>query len=163
METQQQFFETSGYRVLNAIRRIIRAVDIHSRKLNSEFNITAPQMICLYALDREDGITLSQLSKAVSLGSSTLTGILDRLELKGLAVRRRSSFDRRKILLHITEEGRQMVQKAPSPLQARLSSTLSTLSEMEQHTIARSLEHVVALMEADTIDALPTYLSSADI
>ena len=71
-EASDEFFETRGLRVLKAIRRIIRAVDIHSRKLNNEFNITAPQMICLYALDKGGQMTQSELSKLVSMGISTV-------------------------------------------------------------------------------------------
>ena len=112
-DKEQEIFDTCGFRILSAIRRIIRAVDIHSRKLNSEFNITTPQMICLYELMRNNGITLSELTKAVSLNISTVNGIVDRLEMKGLLTRQRSAVDRRKVLLHITDDGKRITRKAP--------------------------------------------------
>ncbi|MEA3428267.1 MAG: hypothetical protein U9Q84_03390, partial [Thermodesulfobacteriota bacterium] len=69
---QDDFFETLEFRILRSLRRIIRAVDIHSRKLNIEFKITAPQKICLYWLARQGRMTLSELAKKVSLGVSTV-------------------------------------------------------------------------------------------
>ena len=163
MKQEPEFFETCGYRILSAIRRIIRAVDIHSRKLNSEFNITTPQMICLYELLRNDGITLSELAKAVGLNISTVNGIIDRLESKELLTRQRSSKDRRKVLLHITDGGRRITRKAPSLLQEKLSNELLKLPELEQVTIAMSLERVVGLMEAQHLDSSPNLLSDGEI
>lgn len=165
METAQEpeFFESCGFRILSAIRRIIRAVDIHSRKLHNEFDITTPQMICIYELSRNDGITLSQLSKAVNIGISTVNGIVDRLELKGLLTRHRSQQDRRKVLLHLTEAGRKVTRKAPSLIQDKLSNALQNLPELEQVTIAMSLERVVALMEAEHLDTSPNLVPNGDM
>jgi DNA-binding MarR family transcriptional regulator len=162
-EQEPEFFESCGFRILSAIRRIIRAVDIHSRKLHCEFNITTPQMICIYELKRSDGITLSELSKAVNLGASTVNGIVDRLESKNLLKRHRSTKDRRKVLLHLTDKGRQITQKAPSLLQDRLADALQKLPKLEQVTIAMSLERVVALMEVQHLETSPNLLSNGDI
>ncbi len=146
---QDNFFETFGLRIFRALRRIIRAVDIHSRKLNSEFKITAPQMICLYSLARQDKMTLSELAKEVSLGVSTVNGIVDRLEEKELLTRNRSKEDRRKVLLEPTDAGRELTIAAPSLLQNRFSDRLKNLPELEQAAIALSLERIVQLMEAE--------------
>jgi DNA-binding MarR family transcriptional regulator len=163
IHNEPDFFDTCGFRILSAIRRIIRAVDIHSRKLHSEFAITTPQMICIYELMRNDGITLSQLSKAVNIGNSTVNGIVDRLELKGLLTRQRSLKDRRKVLLHLTEAGRDITRQAPSLLQDKLSDALQNLPELEQVTIAMSLERVVALMEAEHLDTSPNLVPNGEI
>jgi DNA-binding MarR family transcriptional regulator len=165
MKTEQEpeFSKSCDFRILSAIRRIIRAVDIHSRKLHNEFDITTPQMICVYELSRNDGITLSQLSKAVNIGISTVNGIVDRLEMKGLLKRRRSQQDRRKVQLHLTESGRRITRQAPSLLQDKLSSALKNLPELEQVTIAMSLERVVALMEAEHLATSPNLVSNGEI
>lgn len=157
------FFETYGIRILKSLRRIIRAVSIHSKKLDSEFNITAPQMICLYSLSSRDGITLSDLSLDVSLGQSTVNGIVDRLETKKLVKRERSFTDRRKVHLHITEAGRDIVKSAPSLLQERFTNSLMGLQELEQAAIALSLERVVTLMEAENLDASPNLVPNSQL
>lgn len=157
------FFEKYGIRILQAMRRIIRAVDIYSRKLNSEFKVTTPQMICMYSLLREGDMTLSQLAAHVNLGTSTVNGIVDRLENKKLVVRERSLEDRRKVYVKITQAGRALIEKAPSLLQDSFAESLQILPELEQAAIALSLERVVELMEAQHIDASPNLISNGQL
>jgi len=143
------------YRILSALRRVIRAVDIYSRKLNIELGITTPQLLCLHALTKSESMTLTDLAKAVNLGVSTVNGIIDRLEAKQYLTRKRSSGDRRKVSLEISLTGKEIVLKAPSLLQDKLSKSISKLPESEQMTITESLELVVELMEFEKVDASP--------
>ena len=46
-----------GLRILRAMRRIIRSVDLHSRELYQRFQITTPQMVCLSVVSVSKGIT----------------------------------------------------------------------------------------------------------
>ena len=160
---ENEFFEKYGFQILKSLRRIIRAVDIHSRKLLSEYKMTSPQMICLYTLGKQEGMTQSELAKEVDLGPSTITGIVDRLEAKGYVVRTRSSTDRRRITLQLTDSGRMLVESAPSLLQDQLTTSLMNLPELEQATIALSLERVVELMNAEHLDASRNLLPSAQV
>ncbi len=157
------FFETYGIRVLRTLRQIIRAVDIHSRKLNQAFRITAPQLICLYCLEREGAMTLSQLAEKVSLATSTTNGIVDRLEAKGLLTRTRSRQDRRKVDLVLTDAGRKLTHAAPALLQDSFSKALRQLPELEQAAIALSLERVVELMGVADLDTSPNLVPSSHL
>ena len=151
-----------GLRILRAMRRIIRSVDLHSRELYSRFQITTPQMVCLLAVSAGEGMTLSKLAKAVSLCASTVTGIADRLESRGLVRRRRDAYDRRKITLEITEAGRRLIAAAPPLLQDKFSVRLKALPELEQVTIAMSLERIVDMMEAGDLTASPHLMISTE-
>lgn len=162
-EKPDKFFETYGLRVLKALRRIIRAVDIHSRKLNNDFQITAPQMICLYSLVNDGEMTQSKLSKQVSMGISTINGVIDRLEKKGLVIRQRDTQDRRKVFITVTESGKEVTKSAPSLLQERFSDALRNLPELEQAAIALSLERVVELMEAEHLETSPNLVPNSQI
>ncbi|MDF3031775.1 MAG: Transcriptional regulator, MarR family [Moraxellaceae bacterium] len=140
-------------RVLRSIRRIIRAVDRHSKMLQHAQDLTSPQLVCLLALVRQGPLTLKSLSQAIDLSPSTTVGVVDRLEAKGLAERHRSGTDRRQVQVSATAAGTQAAERAPSPLQNRLVEGFRALPEPEQIVLARSLERVVALMGADDIDA----------
>lgn len=157
------FFETYGIRVLRSMRQIIRAVDIHSRKLNSEFKITAPQLLCLYSLVKEGSVTLSRLAKSVNLSVSTVNGVVDRLENKGLLTRQRDNIDRRRVYISITGSGKEITRSAPMLLQDKFSEALRRLPELEQVAIALSLERVVELMGAHHLAASPNLLPHAQI
>jgi len=142
-------------RVLSAIRRIIRCVGIYSKELTTKAHITAPQLVCLVTLVEKGPMTATTISREVFLSPSTIVGILDRLEEKGLVKRERATKDRRVVTVTATEEGQKLAQSAPSPLQQKLTDSLMALPLNEQVDIARSLERVVNLMEAQHIDAAP--------
>ena len=62
----------------------------------------------LFALWNQDGISIQELSKMTSLGKSTLTSMLDRLEDTGHLVRVPSKEDRRKIIVKLTEKDKKL-------------------------------------------------------
>lgn len=142
-------------RVLRAIRRIIRCVDMYSKQLESQSHITAPQLVCLLAVVNGGPMTATALAKEVHLSPSTVVGILDRLEEKGLVTRSRGVEDRRVVRVSATERGAALAAQAPSPLQERLAQGLNRLPELEQAAIALALERIVQLMEAQHIDSAP--------
>lgn len=138
-------------RVLNALRRIVHAVDLHSRKLVQQCSVTAPQLVCLQTLAEEGSLTLRGLAEKVHVNPSTLVGILDRLERKGLMERRRDRQDRRSVSLTLTEQGLGFVRQSPSPLQGALMVKLKGMGREEQERLAGALEEVVDLMEAQEV------------
>lgn len=148
--------------VLQSLRRIIRAVSLYSHQLAATYKITAPQLVCLLTIVNEGSINLSTLSKRVFLSASTVVGILDRLEEKGLITRRRDHRDRRLINVQATSSGKELVAQAPSPLPTALANALTQLPELEQATIALSLERVVNLMEEKYIEVTTTESSLTD-
>lgn len=149
-------------RMLRAIRRVIRAVDMHSKMLQQAQDITAPQLVCLMSLVSKGPLTIKALSQAIDLSPSTTVGVVDRLEAKGLATRTRSEADRRQVLVSVTVAGEAAARRAPFPLQNRLVERYRELPELEQATLALALERVVALMGAGEIDA-SAILDSAPI
>lgn len=142
-------------RILRSLRRIIRSVELYSKQLTSTNQITAPQLVCLLAVVDHGPLTATAISREVHLSASTVVGILDRLEEKGLVVRARAHDDRRVVQVSATPRGADLARRAPSPLQQTLANALNALPELEQATIALSLERIVALMEAQEIDAAP--------
>jgi DNA-binding MarR family transcriptional regulator len=141
--------------VLQALRRIIRAVDLHSRKLWKSHRITGPQLVCLLAIQELQPVIASAVARHVHLSPSTLVGILDRLQARGLVARRRDTRDRRLVFLSLTDTGSQLLRDAPSPLQDRLAEALRYLDPSEQGMIAASLERIVELMAVGKVDAAP--------
>jgi DNA-binding MarR family transcriptional regulator len=141
--------------VLQSLRRIARAIDIHSRKLRTQYKLTTPQLVCLLATTEGEPLTATQIARQVHLSPSTVVGILDRLEAKGLIRRERDVRDRRMVNVWVTEDGRRLAEQAPTPLQDGLAEGLSDLPEPEQEEIARSLTRIVDMMEAGHISGVP--------
>lgn len=141
--------------VLRSLRRIFHAVDAHSRRLARIHGLTEPQAICLNAVNRAGQLNPGQLARTVSLSPPTVTGILDRLERRGLIKRERTARDKRQVVVCLTGDGREILENSPPPLQERFTKRLMGLPVSRQRRIARSLDDVVRLMEAEHIDAAP--------
>ena len=148
--------------ILRSLRKITRAIDLYSKKLARECKLTGPQLVCLRQINNNQTIAPGELAKEVSLSQATITGILDRLAARNLINRERSQTDRRKLIISLTAEGKELVSKVPSPLQERFSAKLSELPEENQLIIKIILQQIVSMMDAEKIDAAPV-LTSGEI
>jgi DNA-binding MarR family transcriptional regulator len=95
------------------------------------------------------------LARSLSLSPPTVTGILDRLESRGLVKRVRQVDDKRTVTVSLTEAGRRLLEQAPPPLQLSFLVKLRALPEAEQAAIAATLKRLVSMMAAEEIDAAP--------
>lgn len=142
-------------RILNAIRRVIRAVDIDSRRLAARHRVTSPQLMCLLALVERDARPAVEIARRIHVSPSTLVGVLDRLEAKGLVRRQRNTEDRREVFVTATRAGRTLAAKTPFPLQYSLSRVLHQLTAGERNDLAGWMERLVDLMGVNQLDDGP--------
>ncbi len=145
--------------VLIALRRIIRATDLHSRALGKETGLTTPQLVVLRAIRDLDSPTVTAIARSVSLSQATVTTILNRLEARGLLRRQRSEIDRRAVNVRLTAAGSALWEEAPELLQHSFTRRFKQLASWEQHTIVAALERVAAMMDAEELDAAPMLAS----
>ena len=110
--------------VLIALRRLIRATDLHSRYLVKTTGITTPQLLLLQSIKQNGEVSIRELALEISLSQATVTSILDRLEIKKLVVRKRSTKDKRIVHAQLTEAGRKIIAKSPPPLQDNFNKTI---------------------------------------
>lgn len=141
--------------ILRALRRVSRAIDLHSRKLASDHHLTAPQLVCLRQVAVAGPMPAGKVASEVSLSNATVTGILTRLEGQELISREKDAVDRRRVLVSLTAKGRELVERAPFPLQERFLRELEALPAANRLIIATVLEQVVDMMAAESIDASP--------
>lgn len=139
--------------VLLAVRRIVQAVDIHSRRLMQGTGLSVPQLLVLQALAAEpdDPPGTKDLATRLNLTQGTVSSILERLERKALLRRDRSGQDKRRVQIRLTEQGRQMLADAPGPLQQHFVEQFGALPDWERSQLLSSLQRVAALMHADAM------------
>ncbi len=143
--------------VLIALRRVIRATDLHSKHLAKTTGLTAPQILLLQTIrdHDKDSLTIGEIAAQMSLSQATVTTILDRLEKRELVYRERSNEDKRKVHARLTEIGRSTLARAPMPLQDQLTNQFNQLEAWEQSMIISSLQRIAHMMDAQDIDASP--------
>ncbi len=143
------------YNVLIAIRKIIQSIAMNSRSLVKRVGLTGPQLMVLQEVAYAGEVSVGEVAKAISLSQGTVTGILERMEKKGLVTRRRSNFDRRRVLVQTTTAGGQLLESAPPLMQEAFVERFNGLQDWEQTMILTSLQRLVTIMDARAIEAAP--------
>jgi len=132
-------------RDLSGIRRALR------KPLEAEVSkgdLTVPQRAAMAVIVRHQGISLKDLSREVSLAHSTVSGIVDRLEKRGMLVRRQDPADGRITRIHPSEEVEAFVRdRIPVLSQGPLERALQRANEKERTAIAKSLQRLRELLE----------------
>ena len=141
--------------VLVALRRVIRATDLHSKHLAKTTGLTAPQILLLQTIRDKGEVTIGELANDMSLSQATVTTIIDRMEKRNLVYRERSTTDKRKVHAYLTDDALEVLKEAPIPLQDHFARQFGDLQEWEQSMIISSLQRVAQMMDAQHIDASP--------
>lgn len=101
--------------------------------------VTLGQAGVLFILQRDDGRTMTELSKALAVKNATLTGLIDRLERSALIMRKASKSDRRSIRIYITPAGSEECERA-KPVISRINEQIkSGFSQKELEVFKRVL------------------------
>jgi DNA-binding MarR family transcriptional regulator len=147
--------DTSELRaVLKAIRRIARAIDVHSRRIDRDVGLTLPQLVVLTCIRDLGEVTGRAISAEADLSPATVVGILDKLEAKGLIERYRSKIDRRIMHTRLMEKGTAMLAAAPPPLGVAFENAYRRLPAPERAAIVQALGRLADLTLPDMEDAI---------
>jgi len=138
--------------IIYAIRRLMQAGEHYTKELNKVYNVSAAQINCLIALRENGPLSPSQIAWHVMVNSSTVTGIIDRLEKKGLVQRLRVSHDRRVITVELTKNGKILAENAPPPIQHKIIDGLNKLSPNEIDHIALTLKRLIDMLDVQDLD-----------
>jgi len=144
--------------LLVSLRQVIRAIDIHSKKLSKQSGLTGPQLMVMRKISQLDGPMAKQVAQEINLSPATITSIIDRLENRGLVKRQRSQLDKRKVELYLSEAGELLLQDAPEPLQEHFIKRYQALKTWEQTQLLCSVERIALMMDAEELDAAPVLM-----
>ncbi|HHH9290265.1 TPA: MarR family winged helix-turn-helix transcriptional regulator [Pseudomonas aeruginosa] len=142
VESNKTAADTYSLAIFRAIRRLQQAAEIHSKRLSRYGGLTPLQLLILHVLAVEGELTATQLAKLVSLSQASLSGVLDRLEGRGLLYRRRDEQDRRKSWLHLDPAGHEALAEY-------VIERFAALPEWERHGL------LAALLRAADLFGLP--------
>ena len=143
--------------IVVALRRISQAIDVWSRCLWQDYGLTSPQLATLREIMAGTNVTPGTLATVLHLSQPTVTGILGRLERRGLIRRERSQSDRRSILAIVTDEGRVLATKAPPLLRDRFRHELAILAGDRQGEILTVLQQVATMLQAPEVEEAPFF------
>ena len=140
--------------ILIKIRKIARSINLESKKVQKEYGVSIPQILCLDFLSYSEGYqsTQGEIKKFLNLNSSTTSGIINRLESKGLIARLPKSGDKRVVKIVLTSKGSILLKKIPPLLQDQLTKKLQTQDSDTLVKLQNSLDLLIDLLEIDQED-----------
>lgn len=150
--------------ILIKIRKIVRSIDIESKKIQKEYGVSIPQVLCLSFLRESPNYqaTQSEIRKFVNLNSSTVSGIINRLEKKGYLARLPKVGDKRVANIVLTSSGDELLNIIPPLLHEQLSERLKKLDESKLIEVEQGLDTLVSLLDIEQIEASPIIMLKVD-
>jgi DNA-binding MarR family transcriptional regulator len=115
----------------------------HLPSSGAEFDLSPVQCHVLHFIEPERPVSMGRLAETLACDASNVTGLVDRLESRGLVVRRPSKDDRRVKVLHLTPAGARMREQLLRRVTER-ALPLSRLSVEDQRRLVKILEALVA-------------------
>ncbi|MEX2369778.1 MAG: MarR family transcriptional regulator [Bacteroidales bacterium] len=155
--------------ILIKVRKIVRSINLESKKIQKEYGVSIPQVLCLHFLHNSPNFQATQgdIRKFLNLNSSTASGIIQRLEKKGFVARLPKSGDKRVVNITLTSDGEEHLSKIPSLLHEQLSEKLQELHKDKLLLLEQGLDTLVTLLNLQEVEASPvltveSHLDGAD-
>lgn len=122
-----------------------RELTRHYKPFLDPLGLTYPQYVTMMVLWEHDGLKVGELGCRLRLDSATLTPLLKRLESRGYVTRQRSAVDERAVIVSLTDEGRELRERALS-VPPCIAGCLS-ISPEEAMQLKALLEKLIATMQ----------------
>jgi DNA-binding MarR family transcriptional regulator len=135
--------------ILISIRQIMRSINQESKRIDKDYGVSIPQILCLNYLKRSPNFqsTQNELRIFLNLNGSSMHGLVDRLEKKGLIARLPKSGDRRKVQISLTAKGDKLTGTIPPTLLDRLAKNLELQDEETLAGLKHNIHLLIQLME----------------
>jgi len=125
------------------VERLVREVALIMRQRGrqhlSSFDLTPPQFDALVELVRGGEMTMGELCNQLSLASSTVTDLIDRMERSGFVQRVRDTTDRRVVRLQVQQRGSDIIEGVLRTRASYLESVLRQMSAEAQGRVAEAV------------------------
>ena len=131
--------------VLQHIRELFRVSQEHFKRVEARCGVSGVQVWAAAELKARAGMTISELSRALSIHLSTASNLLDRMEARGLVRRERGHEDQRVVRVFLTSEGQKMLRKAPEPAEGVIPDALERMSASALLRLNQDLEKLLQL------------------
>lgn len=141
--------------VVHAMRRLVHVIDLRSKQILKQYGVTGTQLSVLAAAVELEDATVSRISQVAALTPGTVSGVLDRLEARGLVRRERSATDRRKVVIVAEPAVLELMSNRPNPLQAQFAERFESLSPGQQSRITAALKLLTSLMNEPPAEKQP--------
>jgi len=127
---------------MQRVWELVHALDVRSKRMAQTIGVTGPQRLVIRLIGQKPSQTASEISQMLGKHPSTLTGVLARLESRGLIEREIDRDDRRRARFTLTAAGKAIDRERKGTVEA---ATRRALSRMDP-SVASAMSDAIALM-----------------
>ena len=124
-----------------------------SRRMQARFGVTGQQRLVIRIVGSFPGLSAGDLAGILHIHPSTLTGILQRLDERGLLRRTTHPGDGRRLRLELTPKGRRLMLPAVGTVEAAVKRALGRVEPADVDTTRRLLAGLATALEGDVTSA----------
>ena len=135
--------------VASELRPVLIRLARELRKETEQLGITSRQATLLWLVKRGPGLSLAELAAEEGISPPAMSGHVDRLERAGLLERVRSSDDRRRVGLRLTDDGERLMRRVRARRTTWLADRLRTLEPEALESIELALPALLRLVGDD--------------
>lgn len=133
--------------VRDTLQRMVRMIQLFERDQIKVYDFTSTQCYSLLELEKNNEMTMFDLSEKMNLNTSTMTRIVDKLVKRNLIERKRDASDRRIVLVSLTEEGKRSARKLNNSLSGYYEKILENLPDGKISDVLNSSELLIGAFE----------------
>jgi DNA-binding MarR family transcriptional regulator len=135
--------------VADDLRPVLLRLARELRKETEQLGVTARQATLLWLVKRSPGLSLAELAAEEGISPPALSGYVDRLERAGLLERVRSSEDRRRVGLRLTDDGVKLMRRIRARRTTWLAERLQRLEPAERDSVQAAIPALQRLLGED--------------
>ena len=131
---------------MQVLWRVVHGVEQRSKRMAVTHGVTSPQRLVLRLIGLQPGVSAGTLAATLHLHPSTLTGVLRRLQERGLIARGPHPADRRRAVLRLTARGRRVNSGTRGTVEDAIEAGLRRVSNRDRASARRALSAVADAM-----------------
>jgi DNA-binding MarR family transcriptional regulator len=134
---------------LKKLRIVIRAAQRHSAWIEKQCGVSGAQLWIMQELYERPGLRVGEVAHRLAIHQTTVSNLLDALGKRGYVVKARDTEDQRVVKLVLSEQGAELLQRAPKPARGLLPEALSKLNPDSLAQLNAGLQALLNVIEVE--------------
>lgn len=139
--------DSSGIHLWLVLWKAARSLEVHAARSISEFGMCQSDFGVLEVLLHRGPLSVKEIGAKVLLTSGSMTAAVDRLEARGLVTRHDDTEDRRSRIIHLTEAGRELIERVFAEHRDAMEQAVAGFPVEERSELIRLLRRLGRLAE----------------
>lgn len=132
---------------LKKLRIVFRAAQRHSLWIEKQCGVSGAQLWMMQELHDQPGLRVGELASKLAIHQTTASNLLDALRKRGYVLKERDGNDQRVVNLKLSEQGREVLLKAPTPARGILQEAILQLDESKLAQLDAGLQGLLSSID----------------